>query len=51
MRGGGAESSWILNPSRLRFERACLLNEMGRIEDAKLAYLDVLTRCPGMWAR
>src|SRR3984885_5510744 len=31
----------------LRFERACLLNEMGRIEDAKLAYLDVLTRCPG----
>ena len=31
----------------LRFERACLLNEMGRIEDAKQAYLDVLTRCPG----
>jgi hypothetical protein len=31
----------------LRFERACLLNEMGRNEDAKLAYLDVLTRCPG----
>jgi hypothetical protein len=31
----------------LRFERACLLNEMGRIEDAKQAYLDVLTRRPG----
>jgi tetratricopeptide (TPR) repeat protein len=30
----------------LRFERACLLNEMGRIEDAKQAYLDVLTRSP-----
>ena len=30
----------------LRFERACLLNEMGRMEDAKQAYLDVLTRCP-----
>lgn len=30
----------------LRFDRACLLNEMGRIEDAKQAYLDVLTRCP-----
>jgi tetratricopeptide (TPR) repeat protein len=30
----------------LRFERACLLNELGRIEDAKQAYLDVLTRCP-----
>lgn len=30
----------------LRFERACLLNEMGRIEEAKQAYLDVLTRCP-----
>lgn len=31
----------------LRFERACLLNEMGRTEDAQQAYLDVLTRCPG----
>ena len=31
----------------LRFERACLLNEMGQNEDAKQAYLDVLTRCPG----
>ncbi len=30
----------------LRFDRACLLNEMGRTEDAKRAYLDVLTRCP-----
>src|SRR5271154_6417602 len=30
----------------LRFERACLLNEMGRNEDAKQGYLDVLTRCP-----
>ncbi len=30
----------------LRFERACLLNEMGRNEDAKQAYLDVLTRSP-----
>jgi len=30
----------------LRFERACLLNEMGQNEDAKQAYLDVLTRCP-----
>jgi len=31
----------------LRFDRACLLNEMGRTEDAKRSYLDVLTRCPG----
>jgi hypothetical protein len=31
----------------LRFERACLLNEMGQNENAKLAYLDVLTRSPG----
>jgi tetratricopeptide (TPR) repeat protein len=31
----------------LRFERACLLNEMGQTEDAKQAYLDVLTRSPG----
>lgn len=31
----------------LRFDRACLLNEMGRTEDAKQAYLDVLTRSPG----
>jgi glutathione synthase/RimK-type ligase-like ATP-grasp enzyme len=30
----------------LLFERACLLSEMGRNEDAKQAYLDVLTRCP-----
>lgn len=30
----------------LRFDRGCLLNELGRTEDAKLAYLDVLTRCP-----
>ena len=30
----------------LRFERACLLYEMGRLEEAKHAYLDVLTRCP-----
>ncbi len=30
----------------LRFERACLLNEMGRNEDAKHAYLDVLAKCP-----
>jgi tetratricopeptide (TPR) repeat protein len=30
----------------LRFERACLLNEMGQNEDAKQAYLDVLTRSP-----
>jgi tetratricopeptide (TPR) repeat protein len=30
----------------LRFERACILNEMGRNEDAKQAYLGVLTRCP-----
>lgn len=29
-----------------RFERACLLNEMGQMEDAKQAYLDVLARCP-----
>ena len=28
----------------LRFDRACLLNELGRTEDAKRAYLDVLTR-------
>ncbi len=37
-----------LNPESiaLRFERACLLNEMGQNEDAKQAYLDVLTRCP-----
>src|SRR5277367_6786870 len=31
----------------LRFERACLFNEMGQAEDAKQAYLDVLTRSPG----
>jgi Flp pilus assembly protein TadD len=31
----------------LRFDRACLLNEMGRTEDAKQAYLDVLTCSPG----
>ena len=30
----------------LRFERACLFNEMGQIEEAKQAYLDVLTRSP-----
>ena len=30
----------------LLFERACLLNEMGRTEEAKQAYLGVLTRCP-----
>ena len=30
----------------LRFERACLLDEMGQTEDAKEAYLDVLTRSP-----
>lgn len=30
----------------LLFERACLLNEMGQTEDAKQAYLGVLTRCP-----
>jgi hypothetical protein len=30
----------------LRFDRACLLNEMGRTEDAKQAYLGVLSRCP-----
>jgi tetratricopeptide (TPR) repeat protein len=28
----------------LRFDRACLLNELGRTEDAKQAYLEVLTR-------
>ena len=44
-----AEAQIKLDPESigLRFERACLLNEMGRNEDAKLAYLDVLTRCPG----
>ncbi len=35
----------------LRFERACLLNEMGQNEDAKQAYLDVLTRMPGARGR
>lgn len=30
----------------LRFERACVLNELGRTDEAKQAYLDVLTRCP-----
>ncbi len=30
----------------LRFERACLFHEMGQIEEAKQAYLDVLTRSP-----
>ena len=30
----------------LRFDRACLLNELGYIEVAKQAYLDVLTRSP-----
>ena len=44
-----AEAQIKLDPESisLRFERACLLNELGRNEDAKLAYLDVLTRCPG----
>jgi tetratricopeptide (TPR) repeat protein len=44
-----AEAQIKLDPESIgpRFERACLLNEMGRNEDAKLAYLDVLTRCPG----
>lgn len=42
------EARLALDPESiaLRFERACLLNEMGRIDDAKQAYLDVLTRCP-----
>ena len=30
----------------LRFERACLLAELGQNEHAKQAYLDVLARCP-----
>jgi glutathione synthase/RimK-type ligase-like ATP-grasp enzyme len=30
----------------LRFDRACLLAEMGQNENAKQAYLDVLARCP-----
>ncbi len=30
----------------LRFERACLFHEMGQMEEAKQAYLDVLTRSP-----
>ena len=30
----------------LRFDRACLLAEMGENEQAKQAYLDVLHRCP-----
>ena len=34
------------DPSDLRFERACLLAEMGQNEEAKQAYLDVLTRSP-----
>ena len=28
----------------LRFERACLLNEIGHADDAKQAYLDVLEK-------
>lgn len=42
------DAKLALNPDsiELRFERACLLNELGQIEDAKQAYLDVLTRCP-----
>jgi hypothetical protein len=31
----------------LRFERACLLTELGRTEEAKAAYLDLLTSAPG----
>lgn len=42
------EAKLALDPDSiaLRFERACLLNEMGQNDDAKQAYLDVLTRCP-----
>lgn len=31
---------------RLRFERACILAELGRNEDAQRAYLDLLVRAP-----
>lgn len=31
----------------LRFERACILAELGRNEDAQHAYLDLLVRAPG----
>jgi len=31
---------------RLRFERACILSELGRNEDAQRAYLDLLVRAP-----
>jgi tetratricopeptide (TPR) repeat protein len=43
------EARLALDPGSiaLRFDRACLLNEMGQTEDAKQAYLDVLTRSPG----
>jgi tetratricopeptide (TPR) repeat protein len=43
-----AEARLALDPESIavRFERACLLNEMGQNDDAKQAYLDVLTRCP-----
>jgi tetratricopeptide (TPR) repeat protein len=42
------EARLEVNPGSidLLFERACLLNEMGRNEAAKQAYLEVLTRCP-----
>ncbi len=43
------EARLALDPDSiaLRFERACLFNEMGQNELARHAYLDVLTRCPG----
>ena len=42
------EAKLALDPDSiaLRFERACLLNEMGKNDEAKQAYLDVLTQCP-----
>jgi hypothetical protein len=46
---GDVEAKLALDPGSiaLRFERACLLHEMGRNDEAKEAYLDVLTRSPG----
>lgn len=42
------ESELALHPDsiRLRFERACILTELGRNEEAQHAYLDLLVRAP-----
>lgn len=42
------ESELAVHPDsvRLQFERACILTELGRNEDAQRAYLDLLVRAP-----